>query len=297
MSMWLYLPFGALLAGSLVGIVVIASRKFPQLTLIDTESLPQERDRKRKKEIVAQRVHRMAHAKWKRTAEAFAVPLVSVRDSFRRQFKKLQTLDRQFRNERLLKKGDSRAAIVEKLVGQAEKLREKGKYGEAEKKYIEALSVDERSREAYIGLGELCMLRKRYHRARETFAFLARMSVKAACGQTVADMKGVPMPRHEAFAESCKASSSDHAEVAERYLELSTACQADGDTVAARMAIKTAVMFEPSTPRYLDLLVEACILEGDQERAYEALAELREANPENAKVEVYGERIAALDRE
>lgn len=294
----MYLIAAIPLVGSLIGLVVIIVRKFPQLTLIDAESLPEEQHRQRKKEIVAARVNRAALEGWQKAVESMMQPLLRIRDRFRRQFKKLLTIDKQFRNEGLARaKGERREAVAAKLVAKAEKLTSQEKFGEAEKAYMEALSVDEHCKPAYMGLGALCMSQKRYHRARETYAFLVKLEVKEVCGQNAADLMGVPVPRHEAFAEDCPASAAAHAEVAKRYAELAAASQADGKTTAGRVALETAVAFEPSNPRYLDLLVEACILEGDQERAYEALAELREANPENAKVEVYGERIAALDRE
>jgi tetratricopeptide (TPR) repeat protein len=295
--MWISIIAGLALIGSVVGILTIVSKKFPQLSLIDADSLPEEQHRQRKREIVAARVNRAALAGWQKAAASLAQPLVRLRDGFRRQFKKLLTMDKQFRNEGLARaKNERREAVVAKMMTQAEKLVEQGKFGEAEKKYIEALSIDERFKPAYRGLGELCMSQKRYHRAVETYAFLVKLTVRESCDQTVTDLMGVPVPRHEAFSEQCAASPAAHAEIAKRYAELAAANQADGKTTAGRVALETAVAFEPSNPKYLDLLVEACILEGDQERAYEALAELREANPENAKVEAYGERIAALDR-
>lgn len=293
--MWFYLLFGAAFVGSVIALAFIVARKFPQLTLIDADSLPVERDRKRKKEIIGTRVHRIAQDRWKRAAAAVAPSLIRVRDVFRRQFKKLLTIDRQFRNERLLGgAGKGKDALVAKLLRKAERFAESGKHGEAEKTYIEALSVDERNKDAYLGLGGLCMAQKRYHRARETFAFLAKMTVKEACGQPSSDVKGVPVPRWEAFAGSCPASAAAHAEIAKRFGQFAEACQGDGDMTAARTAIETAVAFEPSNPRYLDLLVEACILEGDQDRANEALERLHAANPENAKVEAFAERIKGL---
>ena len=42
---------------------------------------------------------------------------------------------------------------------------------------------------------------------------------------------------------------------------------------------------EPANPKYLDFLFHACILVGDKRKAGAVLAQLKEANPENQKLE------------
>ena len=55
-----------------------------------------------------------------------------------------------------------------------------------------------------------------------------------------------------------------------------------------------AVSLRPRSPRYLDFLLEACIIGGNQAGAKEALAQLSTVNPENAKLPDFDRRIRAM---
>ncbi|MEY4744907.1 MAG: hypothetical protein RL272_852, partial [Candidatus Parcubacteria bacterium] len=92
----------------------------------------------------------------------------------------------------------------------------------------------------------------------------------------------------------CQASASAHADIAAGCFDLGLAAQAAGDARDARSAFERAVAFEPANPRHLDLLLDACILEGDKSRASEVFARLKSANPENNKLDSLAERIAAM---
>jgi len=91
-----YVIPAAIIVLSLGAIAMIVVRKFAQLTLIDTESIPKEQNLARKKEIMDERVRRAAE-KWSKGAVKIVAPgAVRVRDSFRRFFKRLTTIERQF---------------------------------------------------------------------------------------------------------------------------------------------------------------------------------------------------------
>jgi len=291
--MWFYIIFASIAAVSLVGIGVIIGRKFPQLTLIDTEAIPKEQNLARKREIMDERVRRAAQ-RWSGGIMGFLTPLaVRVRDVFRRQVKKLLTIDRQFRNEKVLPP-EKKEIQTDKLQGDAEKLIEAEKFGEAEKKLIEVLALDEMNEDVYRDLGKLYTDTKRWDRARDTFSFLVKLLIKRHCGQSVSDSKGVPVPRFEAFSEECPAEKSAHADIAKQYANFAEACSAAEDFASARAGLEHAVSFEPANPRHLDSLVEACIMDGDKDRAVGSLERLQTVNPENKKLDSLQGRIAEM---
>ena len=95
-------------------------------------------------------------------------------------------------------------------------------------------------------------------------------------------------------AEDCPESAEVHAEAAKNYAKYGETFEVKDDIAGARLAYEQAVRYEASNPRYLDLLVEACILEGDQERALDVLRTLEEVNSENQKLESLQERIKEM---
>ncbi|HCC22351.1 hypothetical protein A2480_00710 [Candidatus Uhrbacteria bacterium RIFOXYC2_FULL_47_19] len=292
--MFFYLVLLAIIIVCAGIMALIFVRKFPQLTLIETESMPQVQNSARKKQIMDERVSRAAK-KFVVGTLKFLSPLVTrLRDSFRRLVHHLTTLDRQFKNEQPLKP-EQRQNRIDRLRKSAAKLVEQEKFGEAEKKLIEILTFDEMNEDVYRDLGELYLFTKKWDRARETYAFLIRVLVRRLCGQSVTESHGVPVPKRESFAETCVAGAPEHAEIAREFANFSHVCSASNDWGAAKVGLKTSLSFEPSNPRYLDLLVEACIMDGDKDRAIAALERLRVVNPENQKLRVLQERILALE--
>ncbi len=293
--MFYFVCLGIIIA-CLVTIAAIIGSKFPQLILINTEVIPKERDLARKRQIMDERVRRAAK-KWSGGILSFLTPLgVKVRDAFRRQVKKLLTIDRQFRNEKILPE-NKKISQADRLREDATKLIQAEKYGEAEKKLIEVVALDEMNEDVYRDLGNLYLEIKRWDRARDIYAFLVKLLVKKYCKQAVSELKGVPVPRFEAFADSCPAGKAAHTDIAKQYANFAEACSEVEDFVSARVGLEYAVSFEPANPRHLDSLVEACIIEGDKERAMGSLERLRTANPENKKLDSLQKRIDEISVE
>lgn len=281
---------------SLGAIAMIVARKLPQLTLIDTESIPKEQNLARKKQIMDERVRRAAEDWSKGALKAVTPVAVGARDSFRRLFKRLLTIDRQFAISKPVDpdKGHDRA---EKVRAEAKKLIDENKFGEAEKKLISVLAFDELNDGVYRDLGDLYTRIKRHDRARDTYAFLVKVLIKRSCGQQTADSKGVPVPRFEAFSEDCPAGSEAHADIAKQYDNFGLASQSAEDFASARAGFEHAASFEPGNPKHLDLLVEACIMDGVKDRALAAWERLREVNPDNKKLNPLRKRIEKMEGE
>jgi tetratricopeptide (TPR) repeat protein len=276
----------AVIVACLVGIAAVVVRKFPQLSLIDTSALPLERDARKKKAIINDRASRMTAAFGRRIAATLTRGFERLRERFRSAYRKVLALERQYRKEKPVPAAQADAKIAV-LAADAERLRKAGEYGDAEKRYIEILSIDRKNADAYWGLGGLYSDAKRYDQAKETFAYLVRMIRKdSRClhGEDGSAVEGRP----------CAAGSSAHADIAAGWLESGLAAIAAGNRAEARIALERAAAFEPANPRHLDLLLDACILEGDKSRASEVFAQLKAANPENNKLDSFAERIASI---
>lgn len=283
-----------IIAISAGGILMIAARKFPQLTLIDTSSLPKEREAQKKKEIIKSRVHRKMSDWGSDLLEKFLQPFVRMQNAFRRHYRKLLTLDKQLRHKAL-----DPAALrqrVRQLLDEAGKLLADGDSSGSEKKYIEVISLDKKNVQAYRGLGVLFLGNKQYVQAKETFGFLVKTLAKGGCAFAKAAQGGAPEKAKiaEGGDKRCVESPAEHAEMAKDYLNLGLTHKALGEAKVARLSFEGAVLFEPSSPKYLDLLLEACILETNKERAWDVFDRLQAVNPENQKLESLRDRIVQM---
>lgn len=281
-----YIVAFAIIIAAAASVAAVVVRKFPQLSLIDTEALPLERDAKKKKAIIQDRVSRMTGAFGRKVAAALTRRFEKARERFRAQYRRVLILERQYRKEKPVLPAEVDARIAS-LAAEAERFTKEGEYGDAEKRFIEILSLDRKNAEAYWGLGAMYHEAKRYDQAKETFAYLVRMIRKdsrCAHGEDGSLAAG----------KECAASASAHADVAAACFDLGLASQAAGDRREALSAFGRAVAFEPANPRHLDFLLDACILEGDKSRASAVFAQLKVANPENNKLDAFAERIAAL---
>ena len=105
------------------------------------------------------------------------------------------------------------------------------------------------------------MRNKNYDQARDTLRFASRLSPNDA--SVVASLGEIAMAREE-------------------YADAITYFQ-------------HVVSLRPRSPRYLDFLLEACIMGGNRVGAKEALAQLSAVNPENAKLAEFDKRIRGMN--
>ncbi|MEK9152119.1 MAG: tetratricopeptide repeat protein [Patescibacteria group bacterium] len=260
--MLFYQIFGAIIGICVLAAVIIIARKFPQISLIDVESIPLERDAKKKREIVIARVDRIA-AGWVRKFLGTVRPVAQrIQASFRRLYRRALVLERQLERSEPVLRVEIRAR-VNQLLTEGAQFFDAGDAAGAERRFIDAIALDARNLEAYRGLIEIYLLTKQYAEARETSQFLLKI-VRAG------------------------------RERAKDFLNLGLACGQMGDPAAAVAAFEEAVAREPMNPKHLDLLLEACILKGNKGRALEVFELLKTANPDNQKLESLAQIIAAM---
>lgn len=264
--MFYVVVFGVAIVAAGYAAVIIA-RKFPQLSLIDTAALPKEREAEKKKDIIRKRVHAGTADWWKRVAARVSPVLWKARTWYRKAFARVLRLDYKYRRQRPKHLAPEKAAKkVAALMEEAKAHVDTGRSNEAERALLHVLRLEPRNSGAYGLLGDVYMGNRQYAQAKETFGFLVKM----------------------------REQDGEVAEVGQDYIRYGLACQALGEPEGTLEAYEMAVSLEPMNPRYLDLLLEACILEGDQIRAREVLEKLREVNPMNQKLAQFEERITAI---
>jgi tetratricopeptide (TPR) repeat protein len=146
---------------------------------------------------------------------------------------------------------EKKQEFIEEQLQEAQELAIEENFEDAEKRFIDVISHDEKNSDAYFGLAELYAENKKYTEAIETFKYL-----------------------HKLLPESAKV-----------LIELAEVYEQTGKSDQSLDAIKQAQLLEPRNPKILDMITNIYIKRGDKIGAQESLDILTEVNPENGKLE------------
>ena len=249
-----------LLAIGVIAIVIILIRKMPQLRLINVDSIAKERTRKIKEQIILQKFQRASGDKLKGISALAVLIGRTTSRSGRRIVQRLYSLEQYYQKlKRSASEGQHAydADTIHRLVEEAETLRQKDELIPAEKIYIDIISHNPKSVDAYEGLGNLYLANGQFDQARETFQFSLRLS-------------------------------PNDASVFVSLSELEMRCD---QPKAALVHLKKAIQKRPKNPKYLDLYIEVSLKAGSLKDAQEGIKRLKEVNPENQKIKGFEERF------
>lgn len=251
------IPLGLIVAAAgLLALVVLGIRVAPRLR----DMHPAKKRRRTREELV---VERILTERLTRRLRAFGT---DIGGRVRRASSGIQPrLERGYRKLRLLAQEHAHPvaltpATCDVLIPRAEAALASGDWDAAEEQYLGCLKVDAKHRGAYLGLATLYRQRKEDTLAEETLKFLRKLY-------------------------------PDDAEVA---YGLADVLHTRGKCDAALKEIRAALRAAPKNPRYLDFALECAMVKQDAPAAREYLAMLRDANPENAKLEELEERVRMI---
>lgn len=277
-------------AGAIVFILV---RKFPQISIINIETIPKEREGKRKEELLLARLERRRSRIQQKLAAVFKPFGKLIQYGFLQIQTRAEELERKHKAKEA-KEDEAGTVSLTALLKEADDLMEKEEFEGAESKFIEAISLDSKNPEAYRGLGDLYMAKRDYAHAKETLEFLIKLG--KADAKIYASLGAVA--REQGNMEEAKAdllqSISMESKLGSAYADLGLVYKGLGEADKALDAFSRAVEAEPANPKYLDLLLEESIMVGNKNIAEEAFLRLREANPENQKLKEFRKRIDAI---
>lgn len=261
MSLYNIIPLIIIIV-SLAGIIFIIVRKFPVLAAIDMASIQKEREADKKDKIIISRLERKISGVIKKTV-LFLRPFFS---AAKKWFKKIYNQILEWEKSYVAKKPGppiTPEAVEQKVKGlffAAEERWKEGKLDEAEKKYVEIISLDYKNTDAYKKLGVIYSERKDYDHAYEIFQHILKLNPNDV----------------------------------ETLLGLCLLHKQKGENEKALICAESALGLEPANPRVLDFLIEMSIIVGNKVLAEETLEKLRAANPENQKLGEFRERIGAI---
>lgn len=284
-----------ILVGAIIAILVIIWRKFPMLAAINIATLKKQRQNKVKRGLIEDRLKRklaslrartvLKNGNGERNGNGNAKKPSIIRGFYDSLRKMEQSYRNKIREQEPQDEGEKEKSVTI-LIKEAQSLAEQEKYKEAESKYIEAISVDSKSVEAYESLGELYTEMKDYDHAKEIYKYLLKLRSTDSFEEPRKDDGKIE--RGDASSVSLgKEVAGYHVDLGEVYLE-------SGEPQKALDCFQEAVKLEPNNPRNLDRLAETAIELKDKNLAQSTIDKLREVNPENEKLVEFAEALKKL---
>ena len=250
-----------LLTFGLIVIIVLLVRAMPKLRVISVDSIPKERARRVKEKIILQKMQRMGGERFRVVSKFLIATGNTVTRTGRRVVQRLYAIEQYYEK---LKRSSSEgvhaydAETMTRLVKEAEELVSKDETIPAEKIYIDIISHNPKSVDAYEGLGNLYLSNSQLDQARETLQFALRLS-------------------------------PDDASILVSLAEL----ELKGENAkAAVVHLRKAILKRAKNPKYLDFYIEASLKAGSLKDAQEGIHMLKEVNPENQKIQDFEERFS-----
>ncbi|MBI2473050.1 tetratricopeptide repeat protein [Candidatus Uhrbacteria bacterium] len=235
-------------------------RKIPQLRVIDVSTLPKERERQVKEQIILSKLQRSSGAKLMRVTRASAGLVNFLSKQGRRAVQKLYRIEQYYQKlKRSSQEGIhhySEETIRQRIETAMDLIRQE-EFIPAEKIFIDIISHNPKSIQGYESLGNMYLASGQLDQARETLMFALRISPDDA---------------------------SVNISLAEVEIKR-------GNVKQALPYAKKAIEKRPKNPRYLDYYIEISLQTGSLKDARAGIQTLKEVNPENKKISEFEERL------
>lgn len=297
---WYEIIFLILAIVSLIGVAYFFIRKFPLAARVDIKTLLENKQQEIKKNILEQRLRRVLLDSTKIWREKSKNLLKVLKNILVSLYHDLLEKEKQLLNRR--RQAKSVAAVgmtslqqrLDNLLTQANEHMKKDELAEAEKKFLEIISLDPKNIDAFEGLGDMYVELKKYNEAKEVFEYLLKLSSAEAyfhdkLGQ-VARAQGHLQEAEAQFRISVETNNQN----ANYLYNLAEVFVMENEYDKAVEYFEKAFDLEPKNPKYLDALLNISIIRKDKVRAGQILNILVEVNPENKKISEWQEQIESI---
>ncbi len=297
-----YIAIGIIIIS--IGIIIyIAFKKFPVISSINLNAIQKHQQDQVKKGLLEERLVRKfksfnikslvgsSHDNGKETN--------ANHDSnwFNRTYDRLRSLEKRYKDRIKIQLPQDKAEQEKNktiLLNEANELAEKEEYKLAEEKYIELISLDKKFNEAYEGLADVYFEMKDYEHAKEIYEYLLKTNSQddssiGQLGKIAAKEEKLDQTKEEYI----KPISLNNT-VASYHVDLGDVYMATSEYKKAMQCYQEALKLEPNNPKYLDSLLTVAIKLHDIFIAEEMFGKLKEANPENEKLEEIKEQIKEI---
>jgi len=284
--MILNIIFIAIIVLCLGVIAFIYLRKFPKARTLDVQTVPAARRAEVRDRILMERIKR--NSEW---GKSFLAKIISpfgqiIKKTGKKVFSKIYDLEEKYKKEAAaqtpLKRGQIKNKITQLLI-EAQKLFKDSKFQEAEKAYIEIISLDPKNIEAYEGLNDVYLEIKEYPQALQTAEFILKLVSRQSVSVTKEDETGKKI-----------ASVSNASELASAHCDLGYIHGLLDQQEQMAESYYKAWELEPNNPRTISLMLEVYIAQGKKSQALDLLADLERVNPENQRLKEFRDEIKEI---
>jgi len=285
----------AAIALVVMGLLVV--KHWKEVRLLDSMSIKEEQTKKKREEMLQRRFERMSSDRIEAVKRAGRQIGRSATQSYRRLYRRLQSFENIYRktSNPLSTMAPSLRERIKTLLSDARSLMRDLKWADAERRLLEVLALDKRNEDAFRQLGQIYLKQKLYPQAKETFEFLQKIGkaddASFAGLAEIAEAEGnlalAELMRKKAI-EASPRQPHRYAELAQFYLDQDKPEQAWPNA-------QKASELEAGSAKYLELSLETAILLGDQEEARARYNRLRLLIDDQARFQMWKEKIDALE--
>jgi len=305
---------------SLGVIVVIVARKYPELTILDLDTISERKEKQKKKEIFSRKASQRSKEQQARMKDVLA-PVgkmwAGIQASFQKYVKKLKDEVEEKKQQVSLSRpalqhrshGESADATphvfqpiesaskeetIDDMLKKGMRALEQGNAQTAEASFIRAIEADKKDARAYEGLGDVYQSQEQLAEAEETYLFAHKLAPESV--SIIEKLAKLSLGKEEwntaiQYYEQAviieDTNATFFATLAELFLKA-------GQPDAAYEAVSQAVDLLPKNIHYLDMLTEISIMVGDKSRAEDAAQAIRMIDPEHPRLAAFKERIADM---
>lgn len=290
------LPF--LGAAVCIGVAFSIVRKhWSEIRLLDPESVKEERQRRKRVEMIERRFDRIRAERllpFRRFSRAIGLAFTAFQKRLQERVHAFESTYRSVKNPFSAIAPTARERI-KTLLSEGRSLARDLKFADAERRYLEILSLDTRHVDAYKGLGTIYLKQKLYPQARETFEFLVKLKKTddavyaglAEISEAEGDLTKAETYRDKAVELGLR-QPQRHAELAEFLLR-------QNRPVEALASAEGAVNKEPGSARYIELALEAALAAKEVKRARHWYDRYRLTAEDQQRFQALREKVEKLE--
>jgi len=288
-----------LIAALALGVAIFfVAKHWREIRLLDPQSIREERLKAERAKVIQRRFDRVSADRIAAISRIGRELGRRTRDRYHGAIDRLQSLDKVYRTvtSPLAAMAPSQRERIKTLLAESRSMMRDLKWGDAERRCLEVLSMDARHAEAYKLLGQIYLKQKLYPQAKETFEYLVK--TKKADDATFAGLAEVceasgDLVRAEAMRLKAVEASPRQPH---RQSEAALFFLARGEAGRAWPFAKRASELEPQSAKYLELSLETAILLGDRNEAEARYRRLRLLSDDPNRFQSWKEKIDALPK-
>ena len=289
-----------IIALSLGIMIVIVIRHMPHLTAIDLVNLPKEKALKVKKKIIELRLKRKLSGNINTFYNKYLIPsLTKIKALSIKFYNKIIEMEKHYKKEIKTQEVESlpdiekQNALKSKII-QAEDFLTQEKYKEAEEVLIEVVAVDHKNIQAYLGLGQIYRAQKNFEHAAEVYEYILKIEPENNDGLLGLARVAIKQNNYEHAMEIFEKLTKLNPDNASYYYEQTITLENLGEFQKALEVCQKAVDLKPNDPKYLDAMLNLSIISKKKYLALKMFDRLKDANPENQKLDEIKGRIEEI---